>query len=368
MMKFSCRLCDYSSNRLGNVKRHETSKHTNDFKHTDDERSCPFCDRKFSTKYNCKRHVVMYCKEIEKSQSTNSTTQNVNLKTQNVNLRTQNVNISTQNVDTSSENDENDENEQHCTSTHAMYTCDGCQRTFSRRWNLSRHVLNCKGVTHPYQCHVCREIFSSAASKSRHLKTCKATTINRTPQTATPSTTQGTINIETQINNTTNQNANTINNNNITINVNLNNFGEETLDHITPDMLTRFAKEINNGLAKLIDTIHFHPDAPQNHNIRLENVKGQLVAVYQNNEWIIRDMNDAVTNMITNGCRLLTNHYYSSEDLQKEDNEQHYGIIQKRLSSIGCKDRTSYFPTRRLVIASLHNHRSKQSDTKQLSM
>lgn len=349
MINLSCRFCDYKSTRRCNIKRHENSKHSDMQIQTEEELICKFCDRTFSTKHNCIRHMVAYCKNKCKTQDVNIKTQNVNVLTQNVNSITQNVNIETQNV--------NSEHIKHHNDT--KLTCDLCNKQFTRQWNLTRHMANCKGVSDPYQCYVCRHTFSSSASKSRHMKTCKAVI---QPESTTTSLSPQTTNIDTQINNVTNQNANTINNNKITINVNLNNFGEESLDHITPDMLTRFAKEINNGLAKLIDTIHFNPDAPQNHNIRLENVKGQLVAVYQNNEWTIRDMNDAVTNMISNGCRLLTDHYYNTEHLQKEDAEKHYGVIQKKLSSIGCKDRNSYFPTKRLVIASLHNQRNKQVD------
>lgn len=122
--------------------------------------------------------------------------------------------------------------------------------------------------------------------------------------------------------------------NTITINVSINNFGEESLRHIT----ATFAKEINHGIAKLIDTIHFNPDVPENHNIRLENVKGQLVAVFQNNSWVIQDMNDTVNHMIDKGSRMLTNHYHTSSNLQKEDMDMNHGIIYRRLNSVTCRE------------------------------
>lgn len=276
--------------------------------------TCTFCNQVFSNKYNCTRHIKLHCKsKLTIVQSTMKTDE---------------------------------------------FKCDKCMKPFTRHWNMVRHSERCKGTTQPFECHICHEIFSSYASKSKHVKLCKC---KHTPfidnheesevDEEHSSSTKGcaTINI--------NQTATTINNTNFTISVNLNNFGEESLDHITAEMLTKFAKEINYGLAKLIDTIHFNPNVPQNHNIRLENVKGQLVAVYQNNEWTIRDMNDTVKCMINKGCKLLTNHYNTSRELQKEDKEQHYGIISNRLNSISCKDRKTYFPTKRLIVASLHNHK-----------
>jgi uncharacterized C2H2 Zn-finger protein len=307
--------------------------------------------------------MQLYCKRVGSPQKVIIEPQNVIIEPQNVIIEPQNVIIEPQKVIIDPQNVIIEPQkviiEKADDASHG-YRCERCYKLFTTLWSLKRHEPICKEISNPLQCHICNKVFTHASNKSRHLQSCKIefikkenSRIQEPPQPVAPQSSN-------QINN--NITINTQNtNNNITINVNLNNFGEESLDHITQDMLTKFAKEINCGIAKLIDTIHFNPEVPQNHNIRLENIKGQLVAVYQNNEWVIKDMNDTVKHLINNGCRLLTDHYYNSEELQKEDNHQHFGVIYKHLCGVNCKEKSVYFPTRRLVIASLHNQKRQKN-------
>lgn len=88
MIIFSCKECGYKSNKMSNLKRHVNSKHSCVAYNTETNLQCTFCDRKFTTKYNCTRHMVLYCKKR---------------------YETQNVDI-----------------------------CEKCGKTFKRSWNLCR--------------------------------------------------------------------------------------------------------------------------------------------------------------------------------------------------------------------------------------
>jgi hypothetical protein len=64
-----------------------------------------------------------------------------------------------------------------------------------------------------------------------------------------------------------------------------------------------------------------------------------------------------IDQLISNGCKILYDHYQSSTDIQKEDVEKHKGTIQESLLKSCLKHRSTYVPTKRMIIASLHNDR-----------
>jgi hypothetical protein len=51
--------------------------------------------------------------------------------------------------------------------------CNKCNKIFSSKQYLNKHILICKGVSNPLECHLCHKILANSGSKSRHLKKCK---------------------------------------------------------------------------------------------------------------------------------------------------------------------------------------------------
>jgi hypothetical protein len=286
--------------------------------------------------------MVQNCKENPKSQNVSISLQNVSIPSQNVSIPSQNISISSQNVSICSD------------PTDSVIKCERCYKKFTLLSSLRRHEPICKETSDPLQCPLCKKYFAFPSTKSRHMARCEGARTLATDNVTNIQTTTNNIGVQ--------QNAQTINNNtnnNYTINVALNNFGQESLDHISQSMLDKFVKEIRTGVAKLIDEIHFNPNVPQNHNVRIQNVKGRTLAVYKNNEWCVQDMSEVINHLINNGCRILYDHYESSETLQKEDTELHHGVMLKNIYSLNIKNPLTFFPTKRQIIASLENQRLK---------
>jgi hypothetical protein len=92
------------------------------------------------------------------------------------------------------------------------------------------------------------------------------------------------------INNTNNININ-INansNNNITINV----LGKEDHSHLTPELLERCIKMAESGVLEMVRKIHFNPDKPENHNVRITSIKdwqSGLIQFRQGDDWDLTD-------------------------------------------------------------------------------
>ena len=74
---------------------------------------------------------------------------------------------------------------------------------------------------------------------------------------------------------------NNINSNNIIIN----NFGSENMNYITEKVMKRLLKQGTKSIPKLIKHIHFNPNHPENHNVRINNKKLKFAEIRENNKW-----------------------------------------------------------------------------------
>jgi hypothetical protein len=106
----------------------------------------------------------------------------------------------------------------------------------------------------PYICPNCNRGFSVKYGLTKHLKVCKPRTI--------PISTTINNNITNIIANNT---TNIIVNNNITI---INPLGHENTSDITPDFMLNCIKNKLDGLHQYIIKKHFDPNHPENHNIK----------------------------------------------------------------------------------------------------
>ena len=96
---------------------------------------------------------------------------------------------------------------------------------------------------------------------------------------------------------------------------NINNFGNEDLTHIVPDMITEEWKEINKNesesyrrAGKLIIKFHELVNVkPENINIKLKNKRNDSGSIIENNKWKIIVMDDAVNIFVKTRAGQLIN-------------------------------------------------------------
>jgi hypothetical protein len=253
--QYSCEYCKYSSNRLYNLQRHIVSRHIND-------------------------------EPLEKN-DTQEYAQKVNLEPQKVNLGSQKVNLGSQKVNPES---------QKVNLLDCHLKCDRCYKVFTNMWSLNRHEDKCKEIVDANQCPQCLKILSSKQSKYKHMKICKGAKNDIVHVLSTSSTTINCHNTNTTVQNHCMINNGTINNtNNIVINVR--NFGEENLDHITNEVKDRLIHQLNGkGIVKLIKDVHFNPNVPENHNVR--KYDKSLWEVYDSGDWEIRSYKTTIDDLI----------------------------------------------------------------------
>jgi len=246
--------------------------------------------------------------------------QNVVVEPQNVVVEPQNVVVEPQNVVVESQNVVVESQNAH------EFCCDKCNRSFTRKDSLKRHISICKGIIEPFMCIYCNKVLANRCSKSKHQVICKEknktqlTTILPNNNTLITSSNIGILNNGTVNNN--NINNGTVNNN--TINITINNFGKEKLDHVDPAFIERCIRMGNHsGVYEIFRKISLNPNVPENHNVRICDERTQQLCVYKDNEWKLHKKNDILNEIIQVFNDLLINSYNQNEELQKEDIDKH---------------------------------------------
>ncbi len=172
-----------------------------------------------------------------------------------------------------------------------LYKCPDCYKSFTTNKRLLTHQPVCKQLLHPHQCPKCKKVLASFSSKSHHVTNCQAVQ-------------QELVNANTGF-------------------VCINNFSQETMDHITSDFLTSciISCRENTNVARLLQAIHCDQDIPQNQNIRIDSIKSKTWVIRQNNMWVIKDAEDVVRMLVEKHGPTLLLHYNNSDELKELDRE-----------------------------------------------
>ncbi len=89
-----------------------------------------------------------------------------------------------------------------------------------------------------------------------------------------------------------------ITNINIQNNIKLLSYGNTDVSHLTDNDYMKCLNHSNFCVPHLIEKIHFNPQKPENHNIYISNIKNNYVMLYDGNKWILKDRDDAITNLM----------------------------------------------------------------------
>ena len=113
-------------------------------------------------------------------------------------------------------------------------------------------------------------------------------------------------------NNTNNTNIDTQNN---TINIHINAFGSENTEYLDDNAILQCIDLVYKSIPAIIEKLHFNPQHPENHNIRITNKKLPYASVMGNNQrWKTVDRKDAIDKMVTNGYYMLDEKYENNKD------------------------------------------------------
>jgi hypothetical protein len=152
---------------------------------------------------------------------------------------------------------------------------------------------------------------------------------------------------------------NVVTNNNTQIiqnNLSLKQFGNENVDHIESEFLTKCLINKHDGLKELINIIHFNSDVPENKNIRVKSKKQNLIeTINPVGEWEQSDKTTTLDNLIRKGYKILFSHFINKKD-SDQDIKQREDYISMWFTDLCSKSGNEYYRLRRdLYVLILNN-------------
>lgn len=161
--------------------------------------------------------------------------------------------------------------------------CGYCFKEFSNKNNVKRHLIN--------SCFE-KKIFDDEKEKILgQLKVVRLVKKEEVVNNEKKEIHQNTI----INNNTTNNNININNNVNVNnVNILVNNFGKEDISHLTKKDFINYINKMYDGLTKLIEDCHFSDKNKNNFNVYLTSMRNEFANIYQNDTWILKDVEDVI--------------------------------------------------------------------------
>jgi len=287
---------------------------------------CVICNYSSKRKHDLKRHVNAIHKNIKVyNYDKNKSCENVHPLGENVHPLGENVHPLGENV-------------------HPKFICKKCNKIYKSNRYLIEHEKKCKGVDE-LTCPKCMLSFSSRQAKANHINrnNCKARSVIYARKSNIQNMEKKNIktqnNIEIQ-NNIENQNViNNITNNNIYIN----NYGKERIDYLNYEKMLEIFKKVYDIPSLLTKEIHFNIDFPENNNIMYKNENTTLLKVDE--EFIYKGINNLVQELITEKTKIMQKFAIENKDdiCLKIDTYLYEEIIEHLLNLILLKEPSEHY-------------------------
>jgi len=214
------------------------------------------------------------------------------------------------------------------------YKC-GCGKSYSHRQGLYTHKKTCHYIpateneaetecteveTLKKENNEMKEMISKKDEEMRELKHEMDELRKKVEMIFATSGGNSTTNIENQNNIET---QNNIENQNVII---VNNFGNENTDYLTGKIVKNLIK--NNApfacIPRLIQSIHFNPKHPENHNIKVTNARDKHAKIFKDNKWVRVMKNRTIDDLIETICVFLEEKYEENKDFLSDFRKERF--------------------------------------------
>ena len=165
-------------------------------------------------------------------------------------------------------------NDHKMTTKKHKYSCDFCDSTFSTKPHKRRHEL-----------HFCKENNSIMSEKIYNLEKEKKKLEKEI------------VKLIDKVGNVTNNNTNNI--------IVVNNYGKENTDYLTIDKIKKLLNRPYDSVQELIKMLHYDPDHPENHNIKITNKKEPYALVWNDSIWELRKKKSVVKDLVDKGYMMI---------------------------------------------------------------
>ena len=188
-------------------------------------------------------------------------------------------------------------------------TCEYCLKTFSRNSNLTKHLKTCKKKK-------TSDVLTINQNEEMKKMKCEIEELKKY---------KNYIN-SINSNNSNNNNKNCNNNKNIIININ--NYGQENVNHLRTKDIYPLLLGIYGSIPKLIEVIHFDPEHPENQNIKYTNRKLPYLKIMKDNKWQLVHKKHELLDLIDSKYYILKEKY---DDILKKDKDRLNGFQKDKI-------------------------------------
>ena len=205
---------------------------------------------------------------------------------------------------------------------HDKLTCRFCKIKYTRPYNLRMHQETCNEKKTYLAILQGQQIAKSTGrTVNIHVYNITNNNDNRNTQNDNRSI-NNTQNDNRSINNTQNDNR-SINNiqadnrsiNNIQANVpELRKFGNENISHISKELIFDAMKRgVDYSYTRMAHELHCNPSHPENHNLRLTNIRSAVMDVFNGREFEKQPVDEVLATVMKKATDLMFGYYFSDE-------------------------------------------------------
>ena len=236
--------------------------------------------------------------------------------------------------------------------------CRYCNKCFYNKNDLFDHLNICKNYREylskkkegKYKCKYCHNIYSRKDNLQRHLNKCKKKNTSNQNELISLFKEQIAImkeehakekqELKMEISQLLEKVGSVTNITHQQNNIYINSYGKENIDYISSNYLNKLIKSPFGAVPKLIKYVHFNPNHPENHNVKITNKKLPYASVWEGNKWTVMDKKQVIENIVDKSFSILDEHYEDNcGKNQKYDNfQQKFNKGEKEIVKIINKD------------------------------
>ena len=209
-----------------------------------------------------------------------------------------------------------------------MFKCKFCSKIYKYKQGKYKHEQKCKYI---FNIETNKEkdkdnIISELQNNNKILedelaelkKTVEQLILNQGKNMVQPKLNNGTINNVGKVKN---------------MNIQINNYGCENIDYITDKVFKKLLNTPMSAIQKLIEYKHFHPDHPENHNVKITNIHDKYAKIYKDKKWLVKHKKDIVEDLVENGYADFEEFKNLNEDQLAEKVKEKFEMMQKKFNN-----------------------------------
>ena len=102
----------------------------------------------------------------------------------------------------------------------------------------------------------------------------------------------------------------------------INSFGNENIGYIDQELLHKLLIPPYPAIIKLNELIHCHEEHPENHNVKITNINGNLLQVYENNAWVHKAKKEVIPAIVDKSYDII-DECYNEKQLKPSHNNRY---------------------------------------------